>query len=62
MRSYLLVTPSAYFAKADSKGNFTIKDVPLGTYKVVAWAPGVQTSAQTITVNGDVGVNFELHR
>jgi plastocyanin len=62
MRAYLLVTPSSYFGKVDSNGNFTIKDVPPGTYKAVAWTPGLQTSTQTITVNGDTNFNFELHR
>ncbi len=62
MKSYVLVVPSSYFAKSDSKGAFTLKDVPAGTYKVTAWTPGLQTVTQTVTVNGDSSVNFELHR
>jgi plastocyanin len=62
MKAYVLVIGSSYFAKSDGKGNFTIKDVPAGTYKLSAWAPGVQTATQSVTVSGDTAVNFELHR
>jgi plastocyanin len=62
MKAYVLVIGSSYFAKSDGKGNFTIKDVPAGTYKLSAWAPGVQTATQSVTVSGDTAVSFELHR
>jgi plastocyanin len=62
MKAYVLVVPSSYFVKSDSKGNFTLKDVPAGTYKVSVWAPGVATSTQTVTVGADTSANFELHR
>jgi hypothetical protein len=61
MKAYIVVVPSSYFAKSDAKGSFTIKDVPAGTYKVAAWAPGVQTSTQTVTVSGDTTISFQLH-
>lgn len=63
MLGYVVVTPSSYFAKADKKGQFTIKDVPPGTYKVTGWAPRMQAVTQTVTVkSGDTAVNFDLHR
>ncbi|HEX7478945.1 MAG TPA: carboxypeptidase regulatory-like domain-containing protein [Polyangiales bacterium] len=62
MKAYVLVVPSSYFVKSDSKGNFTLKDVPAGTYKVSVWAPGVATSTQTVSVGADTSANFELHR
>jgi hypothetical protein len=37
LRGRLLVLDAAYFAMPDSKGNFTIKDVPPGEYKVKIW-------------------------
>jgi plastocyanin len=63
MLGYVVVAPSSYYAKADAKGHFTIKDVPAGTYKVTAWAPRQQTVGQPATLQGtDVTLDFELHR
>jgi plastocyanin len=63
MIGYLVVAPSSYFAKADPKGHFHIKDVPPGTYKLTAWAPRLPKVTETITVAGtNVTKDFELHR
>lgn len=64
MKGYLVVVPNSYFGKSDSKGNFTIKDVPApGTYKITAWAPGVKPVSQSVVITtGDTVVNFDLHR
>ena len=63
MIGYLVVAPSSYFAKADPKGHFRIRDVPPGTYKLTAWAPRLPKITETITVAGaPVTKNFELHR
>ena len=63
MLGYLLVTPSTWYARADAKGNFVMKHVPAGTYKVTAWAPRQAPITQEVTVNdGDVPVHFDLHR
>jgi len=63
MIGYVLVSPSSYFAKADSKGHFTIKDVPAGSYQLTAWAPRQQPVTQPVRVDAaEATVNFELHR
>jgi plastocyanin len=62
MKGYVVVVPSSYFAKVDAKGNFSIKDVPAGTYQVTAWAPHMKPATQTVTVAGDATTSFELHR
>jgi plastocyanin len=63
MLGYLMVTPSAWYARADAKGAFTMKHVPVGTYKVTAWAPRQAPVTQSVTVaEGDVTVHFDLHR
>lgn len=63
MIGYLVVSPSSYFAKADAKGHFRIKDVPAGAYKLTAWAPRLPKVTETITVAGaPVTKDFELHR
>jgi plastocyanin len=65
MLGYLLVTPSAWYARADAKGHYTMKHVPNGTYHVTAWAPRQAPVTDTVTVadaDADVTVNFDLHR
>ena len=37
MKSWVLVQDHPYFAVTDSDGNFTISDIPSGTYEVIAW-------------------------
>jgi plastocyanin len=63
MLGYLMVTPSTWWAKTDAKGKFSMKHVPSGTYKVTAWAPRQAPVSQSVTVaDGDVTMNFDLHR
>jgi plastocyanin len=63
MLGYLLVTPSTWFARTDSKGKFEMKHVPSGTYRATAWAPRQTPVTQSVTVTtGDVTLNFDLHR
>jgi plastocyanin len=63
MLGYLLVTPSAWFARVDAKGHFVMKHVPNGTYRVTAWAPRQSPVTQSVTVaDADVTVTFDLHR
>lgn len=63
MLGYLLVTPSTWWARTDAKGHFVMKHVPSGTYKVTAWAPRQAPFTQSVTVaDGDVTVNFDIHR
>jgi hypothetical protein len=37
MKAYIWTVPSPYFAVSDKDGNFVIKDVPPGEYKIVYW-------------------------
>ncbi len=63
MLGYVLVTPSAWFARVDAKGHFLMKHVPSGTYKVTAWAPRQTPVTQSVTVaDTDATVTFDLHR
>ena len=63
MLGYLLITPSTWYARTDAKGNFIMKHVPAGTYRVAAWAPRQVPITQEATVNdGDISIHFDLHR
>lgn len=39
MESWAMAVTSPYYAVTDSKGTFTIDNIPPGTYKLVAWHP-----------------------
>src|ERR1019366_7186386 len=62
MLGYLLVVPSTYFGKLGTDGKYVIASVPPGTYRATAWAPGVLTTTQSVTVSptGALTANFEL--
>ncbi|HEX7670005.1 MAG TPA: carboxypeptidase regulatory-like domain-containing protein [Polyangiaceae bacterium] len=63
MIGYVVVSPSTFFAKANAKGEFSLKDVPAGSYKITAWAPRQKPVTQDIVVkDADITTNFELHR
>jgi plastocyanin len=62
MHCIILVLPNPYFATADAKGRFVIKDVPAGTYRLHAWherIPG-QTREVVVPADGEVRVDFTL--
>ena len=53
MAGYIVVSPSPYFAKTDSAGNYEIKNVPDGTYTLTAWHEGMKPHTAQVTVSGD---------
>jgi plastocyanin len=62
MHCIILVLPSRFFAKVDAHGQFVIRDVPAGTYRLKAWQERVPGKVVTVTVpaEGVVTVNFTL--
>jgi hypothetical protein len=62
MHCIVLVLPNAFFARADAKGRFVIKDVPAGTYKLRAWHERFPSQVREIVVpaDGEVRVDFTL--
>ena len=65
MSGVILVVPTPYFAVTDDDGKFTLRDVPPGTYGVVAWNEGSKRTPeemrQMVTVGGaDQAVTFTL--
>ncbi len=46
MSGVVLVVPTPYFAITDESGAFTLRDVPPGTYGVVAWHEGSKVKVE----------------
>lgn len=59
MHAYLGVVDNPYFAVTDSSGNFTLSNLPPGTYTIAAWQEQLGTQRQTITVTP--GGHADLH-
>jgi hypothetical protein len=61
MEMYIGVTDHPYFAVSGEDGNFTIENVPPGTYTLEAWHEryGVTTQQVTVEPNGSVDVAFD---
>jgi len=62
MASFIIVTPTPYFAITDESGNYTIPDVPDGSYTVTAWHEGSRSVSQPVKVEGATRVDFKLRK
>lgn len=60
MGAYIVVSPTPYFAETDEAGNYKIKDVPDGSYSVVAWHEGAKNQSKPVTVAGGAKADFTL--
>jgi len=62
MHCIILVLPNSFFAMADARGNYSIKDVPTGTYRLKAWHERMPALVKEVTVpaEGEVDVDFVL--
>jgi len=50
MEGWWYVTANPYYAKSDTGGHYTIRNVPPGTYTLQAWQERLGTESQRITV------------
>lgn len=50
MSAVIVVAAHPYYAVTDESGEFTLKDVPPGTYEVIVWHESLEGESQTITV------------
>lgn len=65
MSGYIIVTETPYFAVTDKAGHYVIKDVPPGTYKLVAWHERSKkpvTTTVTVSANGTATADFDLRK
>jgi hypothetical protein len=63
METWGMAVENPYYALTDESGQFTISDIPPGTYKLVAWHPQERAIVErevTITAKGSVTANFEI--
>ena len=62
MGGYVVVSPTPYFSETDDAGNYTIKDVPDGSYNVVVWHEGAKNQTKPLTVSGDTKADFTVSK
>ncbi len=63
METWGMAVDNPYYALTDESGQFTISDIPSGTYKLVVWHPQERAIVErevTITAKGSVAANFEI--
>ena len=60
MTATIVVTPNRWNAHADRDGHFALKDIPPGTYTVVAWHKAAGFFRQTVAVEADKPAHIEF--
>jgi Carboxypeptidase regulatory-like domain len=62
MRAWIWEFDHPYYATTDANGHFEIKDVPAGTYAIVAWheALGQKDASATVAAGKPVTVDFSF--
>jgi len=60
MEAYIVVSPTPYFAKVDSSGDYKIENIPDGTYTVTGWKEGAKPHSTQVTVTGSGKADFVL--
>lgn len=59
MRASVLVVPNAHYARVGTDGTFKLDRVPVGTRKLVVWAPDAKPTARTVEL-GSAGASVDL--
>lgn len=64
MSAYVVILENPYFALTGSEGEFTINNIPPGTYKIKTWHEKLKEQEQKITLSKDESksINFALTR
>lgn len=60
MSGFIVVSPTPYFVRSDSAGNYKIDNVPDGKYNVVAWHEGSKPVKKMVDVSGTGKADFTL--
>ncbi len=62
MSSYIVISPTPYYAVTNESGEYTIANVPDGSYKVSAWHEGAKVQTKPVTVAGNSSADFTLSK
>jgi plastocyanin len=63
MLAYVFVGQNPYAAVVDKSGQYEIKNVPPGTYKLAVWNPKLKAADKSVTVAaGETTENFSIKR
>jgi Polysaccharide lyase family 4, domain II len=60
MRAWIYVAENPYYALTGKDGTFTIKDVPPGTYTLVAWQEFTGEVEQSVTIKAKESANVTI--
>ena len=61
MESWAFAVDNPYYVITDSSGGFVIDQVPPGTYRLVAWHPGISTPVERlVTIEPDKAVQIDI--
>lgn len=65
MEGFIVVKDHPFFSTADSRGNYEIKNVPVGKVRVEIWYPNLEVRSETVEIvrDGEVfALNVDLKR
>lgn len=64
MEAYVVVLQNPFFSLTDENGNYTIKDVPPGSYTLKAWNKKLKGEPKNVTIQegGTVKADFALKK
>jgi len=60
MSAYIMVLQNPFFALTNEEGDFTIKDVPPGSYTVKAWHENLKPQSQEVKLMEGRNVRFDF--
>lgn len=62
MSAFIMVAQNPFFAKVDEKGNYSIENVPPGTYTLKAWHEKAKAEGKEVKVSdgSNARVDFEM--
>lgn len=63
LQTQALIVENPYFVVTDSKGQFSIENIPPGTYEVIAWHPYIPTQKKRIAIKAgqETKTGFEFN-
>ena len=65
MEAFVVVKDHPFFSTTDSRGNYEIKNVPLGKVRVEIWYPNLKVRSETVEIvrDGEVfALNVDLKK